>query len=131
TIEQHEPDYKPAEEKMKKIETETNKVKTNSDNMQEQIKEIKRKIEEERLYFLEQLNRADFTDIESYQRAKLPETEREQLKHEIEQYKQELATLKKQIIDLETKLRNEKREDLERIDRKSTRLNSSHVKISY
>lgn len=128
TIEQLEADYKLAQEKLKTKETETTKLKTKRDDIQEQIKEIKRKIEEERLHFLEQLNRADFTDIESYQRAKLPETEREQLKHEIEQYKQELATLKKQIIDLETKLRNEKREDLERMEQKVNELKEQYEK---
>ena len=127
-IDELESAYKRAQENVLEAETEVTKQKTQLDQLTLQINEVNKKVETERQQLLKQIKQANFVDIEQYKQAKLSEVEREQLKQKIEQYKQQVITLQKQINELQDKLKDKEKINLEEMERKVTELKERYEK---
>src|SRR5690625_4272000 len=81
-------------------------------NTTKQLEETKTKREDAEKQFTEALNGSDFESEDMYQQAKMTVATRQELKQEIEQYKQNLATLKHQVKELQATLKGKTKVDL-------------------
>src|SRR5690625_146840 len=81
-------------------------------NTTKQWEETKTKREDAEKQFTEALNGSDFESEDMYQQAKMTVATRQELKQEIEQYKQNLATLKLQVKELQATLKGKTKVDL-------------------
>ncbi len=91
---------------------EQTKAASNLTHAQKQVKETTEKREEAVSQFHKALEKADFETVETYQQAKLPESERESLKTTIQQFKEKLSITKQQVSELKEALKDKKRVDL-------------------
>src|SRR5690625_1417778 len=93
--------------------------------------EIKARFDDQFNYFSQSVKDSGFSSIENYQQAKMPLEQQEMIKKEIEQFETRTKQLLFQIQQLKDQIKDQARPKLDKLDRKSTRLNSSHVAISY
>src|SRR5690625_7012427 len=113
---------------------------------EQRIIEVKADVKESERIFFQSLQDNHFTNTEQYYSSILDKQEQKRLKEKIANYRQKLQLTIEQIKELQKQLTNKEKKDLvaleERVtnlkaisektlDRKSTRLNSSHVAISY
>lgn len=73
--------------------------------------EAKEQLKAKESRFFDEMNKAGFSDRQSYQGAKLATEHQEQLKNEINEYKEKIQQLSAQIQQLEDSLRDKKKKD--------------------
>lgn len=100
-------------EECKQKYTET---KTNRENALKQLEEAKLKLSEAEKEFNQSLEKADFESEEQYRQAKLTEEEQEQLKVELDKYKQALLTTSNRLNQLKEQLKGKEMVDLEQFE---------------
>lgn len=121
-ISQLEIAFKQAQEQLQATEMELLKQITEQKNVISQIEEVNKKVAIQKEQLLEQIKLANFTNLEEYKAAKLSGDERERLKQMIDHYKQNVATLQKQITELKEKLTDKERFNLEEMEQKVAEL---------
>jgi exonuclease SbcC len=89
------------------------KGKTNLENAYLQLKESSEKKAKAEQQFRDSLQQAQFSDEESYRQSKLNETERKQLKQEIDDFQSLMTTLAKLISELQAALKDKTKADIE------------------
>jgi exonuclease SbcC len=83
------------------------------DSLTKQHEEAAARAEEARLRFESQLSRAGFADVERYRQAKMEEAAREALRKQLEEYRQTLSIVSKQVEQLAAQLQDRQPVDLE------------------
>jgi len=107
--------WKLAEKDLQEAKEEDTKIRTHLEGLQRQLREYEGKLAEAEGLFKEELAKADFESVEDYAIAKMPEAELRDLQEEIEEYKQQLATVDRQIKELQDWLKDKERQDLEEL----------------
>ncbi|MBO1003630.1 AAA family ATPase [Pseudogracilibacillus auburnensis] len=87
-----------------------------------ELEKIKTIVQQVEALFKERLKEAQFSDEQMYKQAKLSVHERERLKKEIELYKQQIATLQKQIEELSVQLQGKEQVDISVIEEQLKKL---------
>ncbi|WP_100011509.1 AAA family ATPase [Lentibacillus sediminis] len=98
---------------------------THAGKQLEEAREKRKKAEEQ---FKTAYSDAGFESEETYQQAKMPSTEREQLKTNIQQFKDDLTALKQATADLKKSLQDKKRVDLAAIQAELDQLKERYEK---
>src|SRR5690625_3854083 len=93
-------------------------AQVNVEHGNKQLSNIKTILEKAESEFQQHLNDAKFESEEKYKQAKLPLKEREMLQKSIEEYQQQIVTLKKQMDDLYVELKDKKRVDIKILEEK-------------
>ncbi|WP_284139575.1 SMC family ATPase [Virgibacillus sp. LDC-1] len=105
-----------AQEQLNYANNELTKAKTNLSNAEKQLEETKIKHRQVVLQFTQEIEKSGFPSEEAYFEAKLDEATRQHLKEQIEMYKQQLATVKEQVQELQAELKDKQRVDLSALE---------------
>ncbi|WP_138417176.1 AAA family ATPase [Aquibacillus sediminis] len=92
------------------------KAETDFEHANKQVDEAKSKTEAAENAFIEALTKADFQSSDAYTQAKIPEQTREQLKEEINQFKQSLSLLEQQVKELKESLQDHQQVDIQKLE---------------
>lgn len=104
-----------AQDGLQKAKDHFARAETNLVNVTGQLKDFEEKLSEAKAIFMEKLTKSDFVSVEDYLSAKMSEIERDSLRKEIDDYKQQVVTLAKQLADLRELLKGKERVDLEEL----------------
>ncbi|TLS36759.1 AAA family ATPase [Pseudalkalibacillus caeni] len=105
---------------------EQTKAVSNVEHAHKQLEETESKKEKTEEQFKKALSEAKFETEEAYQTSKMQEVKRQQLKSQIETFKQNLATLTYQVNELQVALKEKKRVDLSAISEEMERLKQAY-----
>ncbi|WP_042222116.1 AAA family ATPase [Oceanobacillus manasiensis] len=95
-------------------------------HVQKQFHETTAKREEVEKQFTSALNESGFATETDYHEATLTEDERTKLKNSIEQFKQTLSTVKEQVTELQTELKDKQKVDLTTIEAELAELKAAY-----
>ncbi|WP_100407418.1 AAA family ATPase [Bacillus solitudinis] len=104
--------WKTAQEQLNVVKERHLTIKTTIEHLNQQIEKTSKKQEKALNIFNAALTEAHFETKEAYKLAKIPDVTREALKTEIDTFKTNLASLRKQITELEMELKEKQRENL-------------------
>ena len=104
--------WETAQQNLQQAKEKQTKAVMHLTNATKQLAETKTKREDAEKQFTGALNGSDFESEDMYQQAKMTVATRQELKQEIEQYKQNLATLKHQVKELQATLKGKTKVDL-------------------
>ncbi|WML53135.1 SMC family ATPase [Neobacillus sp. PS3-12] len=102
------------------------KASVNVSGMKEQLEESSLKKENSEQQFLGALLQANFSAEDDYRNAKMLENARITLKEEIDQFKNNLATLKQQVLEYQDDLKDKTKIDLPELKSELDELNSAY-----
>ncbi|GAE34858.1 exonuclease SbcC [Halalkalibacter akibai JCM 9157] len=91
------------------------RAETTLNSLAKQLETTLERKEKAAFNFKEVLLKANFQSTEDYNQAKLTETERAELKEEIELYTSHLQAITKQVADLQVELKGKERQDLNQL----------------
>lgn len=114
--------WEKVQEQLKHAETELTTSKVQLANSEIQLKTAKENVRKATKLFIQLLHESQFINKEEYTQAKLNEAERLALKKKVEQYKQSIITVQKQLLDLEVELKNKKQYNIEEMKQKVEQL---------
>src|SRR5690625_1116763 len=121
-----EKNWEKAQQNLQQARENQTKAMMHLTNAKKQLEETKTKREDVERQFTEALAQSSFETEEMYQQAKIAIDIRQVLKQEIEQYKQNLATLKHQVKELQTVLTRKTKVDLTRFEERLTELKQAY-----
>ncbi|RKQ30776.1 AAA family ATPase [Oceanobacillus halophilus] len=121
-----EKNWENAQKLLEKAKEENTKAATNLENKEQQLNETQTRREKAEIAFESQLSDAKFTSVDLYHQAKIPLTEREKMKAAIQGFKENLSSLKQQVMELELTLKNKERVDLTVLEQKLVELKSGY-----
>jgi len=105
--------WEESERKLREAADTFTAARTERKQIESYVTSLTERKERAKKQFLSRLDDASFDSIEAYKQVKRTEAEMEQLRSEIEAYKEERATLRAQIAALETELADATRYDLD------------------
>src|SRR5699024_4755568 len=108
-----ENDWKHVMEQLKQAETTLTTRQVQLENSKTHLTNVEVNMQKAAELFQTHVVNAQFDSIDDYMQAKLTENEREKLKKRIDEYHQLMATLQKQVKDLQDELRNEEPSNIE------------------
>src|SRR5699024_6078368 len=115
-----------AQKKLQQAREEQTKAATNKEQANKQLEETKTKKEQVEKQFAAALSSTGLSSEEAYHQATLPETDQKQLKESIEAYKQNLATTKQQVTELQAFLQDKQKVDLKVLESQLAELKRSY-----
>lgn len=117
-----EQDWEKAQTELQKAKEEQTKTISNSTNANQQFEETVFKRKEADLSFHQALTDASFTSKEKYHDAKMNPERQQELKQEIDAFKQTTETLKQQVNELTVELEDKSRTDLNALEQELVQL---------
>jgi len=107
--------WESAQERLKKAEKASTEMSTALESAKKQLVNVEEKLLLAEKEFSEQLSSSEFPTEEAYKEARLEIEVRSRLEAEINQYKQSVHTLNKQVEELSNSLKGKERLDLEQL----------------
>ncbi|KKE78694.1 SMC family ATPase [Bacilli bacterium] len=125
-----------AQKQLEQAKEEDTKTDANLHHAIKQLEETKEKKQKAEIEFKTKLEEAAFASLEAYKNAKMSEVEQQKWKVAIQQFNEELSTVKSQVHELQLSLKDKRRQDLiqlesqleqlkQQYENKLTRLNLS------
>ncbi|QUG39957.1 SMC family ATPase [Psychrobacillus sp. INOP01] len=124
--EQLEKAWEEAQNRMKIAQDASTKAQLSLEHTQASLKEIELKRDKALEQFYKALSKASFATIDSYIAAKLAESEREALKLQCEEYKQQLHTVTEQVREGKVQLENKTKVDLTPLEEELHQLKAAY-----
>jgi exonuclease SbcC len=121
-----EKDWEQSQKQLQLAKDAVTKASVNVSSMKEQLEESSLKKENSEQQFLGALLQAKFSTEDDYRKAKMPENACIVMKEEIDQFKNSLATLKQQVLELEDSLKDKTKIDLPALKSILDELNSAY-----
>lgn len=118
--------WEQAQQQLQLAKEDVAKATVNVSSMKEQLKECSLKKENSEQQFLAALLQASFSTEDNYRKAKMLENARIALKEEIDQFKNRLAALKQQVLELQDDLKDKTKIDLLELKSELDELNSAY-----
>lgn len=118
--------WEQVQQQLQKIQDQKTKATANLEYAEQQQVETKAKREKMEATLRSLLQKAEFVTEEAYHSAKMSEKAREELKNEIQQFKQTRSLLQEQVKELETSLKDQEMADLQRLQRQLEELKQAY-----
>lgn len=118
--------FEDAQQKLQQAKEAHTKAISNFEHVKQQLAETQAKKEQAEKHFTDQLANENFTSEAVYQQAKLTGSERQKLKEDIEQFKQNLSTVNEQVKDLKIFLKDQQKVDLSVIEQALAELKKAY-----
>lgn len=123
---QMEQAWEDAQAKLQQANDEQTKATANLTHASKQLEETKVKRNKTEQQFQDKLSDANFQSEQTYQQAKLSEESRQELKKEIEQFKQNRSTMSEQVNELKLALKGKERVDLTNLEQHLDQLKKTY-----
>lgn len=117
TKEKLEKAWKQAQKNKQRAENERTKIKERMTRLTDQVTKSENKWKEANRQFKEKLKHANFEDEETYRSAKMSVEALDELRTNIESYKQQVHTLSSQIKQLQEQLKDKEKQDVEELSK--------------
>lgn len=118
-----EQSWKEAQENLQKSKEQLTKAKADLENGEKRLAEASDRVKSSKEEYTNAISKAGFDSDEVYQEAKLAEETRQALKKEIEDYYNRLSSVKAQMEQLESSLKDQQRADIEQMQAALKQLN--------
>lgn len=109
---QLEKSWEDAQTRLQKAKEDQTKITANLSHANKQLEEAEEKRKKAEHQFMEAISKAAFDSEQAYHEAKMQEDERQKLKKDIEQFKQNRSTLNEQVNELKVTLKDKTQVDL-------------------
>ncbi|MFD2629927.1 AAA family ATPase [Oceanobacillus kapialis] len=126
--EQLENAWEAIQKELQQVKEQQAKAAERLTNVEKQYQETTAKREEVEKQFTNALAESGFSAETDYHAAKLSEIERMELKNSLDQYKQTLSTVKEQVSELKTELKDKQKVDLTSIEGELAKLKEAYEK---
>ncbi len=121
--------WEQAQQQLQAAKEEAAKTNANLENAKLQLNESREKKEKAEQQFIRIMNQAGFQEEEDYRKAKMTDAAQKQLKEEIDQYYQNIATLEQQVKELQLVLEGKQKVDINEMRTKLEQLKSEYEQL--
>jgi len=111
----YEQAWEQAQQQLQEVKNKDTKISAQLEHAKQQLSETEDRQKKAAVKFSEVLQAATFKSEDHYKRAKMSSTDREQLKHQIEQFKHKLHITTEQVKELQAFLKDKERVDLTKL----------------